>query len=112
MMKMVLGLCLSLWLVFGLAGNARAVPAHLGGPVHLTDGAVIPAAEGSLAGMDEVFRMEPPRLLFLGAGIVAGAVIISPGLGVSELFGVVLGIIGSEFLYRTTYQPAFSYHLF
>ncbi len=112
MIKMVLGLCLSLWLVFGLAGHALAVPAHFGAPVHLADSAVIPAAEGPLAGMDEVFHMEPPRLLFLGAGIVAGAVIVAPSLGVSELFGVVLGIIGSEFLYQTTYRPAVAYHLF
>jgi ammonia channel protein AmtB len=97
MIKAVLSLCLGLWLVVGLAGNARAEQ------VHLTGAAVIPVAEGELGGMDEIFRMDAPRLVFLGAGIVVGAVVISPALGVNELLGVVVGVVASEFLYRTTY---------
>lgn len=107
MIDVVSRLCLSLWLVFGLAGSARAAPVHVALPAHLTAGAVIPVAESPLEGVNEILHMEPPRLLFLGAGIIAGAVIISPNLGVSELFGVILGVIGSEYVYQTIYEPAF-----
>ena len=107
MIHSFLRVCLSLLLVFGLAGGVRAAPVHPGVPAHLTEGAVIRVADSPLAGMNEVFHMEAPRLLFLGAGIVAGAVVISPSLGLSELFGVAVGIVGSQFLYETIYLPNF-----
>ncbi len=112
MIKAVLSACLSLWLVLAGGGNALAAPGHLTVPAHRGGGAVITVADSALGGMDEIFHMDPPRLLFLGVGIVAGAALISPSLGISELFGVVLGIIGSEFLYHTTYVPSRSYYLF
>ena len=106
MFRAVLSLCLSLFLVLAVAGSARAAPGQLVAPGHLAGGAVIPVADASLGGIDEVFKMEPPHLLFLGGGIVAGLLLISPGLGVGDLFGVVLGVIGSEFLYQTSYRSS------
>lgn len=107
MKSALLSLCLSLCLVFGLTGNVRAAPGHLTAPAHLAGGAVIQVAEGPLAGVNEVIHMEPSHLLFLGLGIIAGATFVAPNLAVSELFGVAIGIVGSEFLYQTVYQPAF-----
>lgn len=113
MIKAISSLCLSLLLVIGLAGGVRAAPLHPVVPRHLTDGAVVQVADSPLAGMNEVFHMDPPHLLFLGAGIVAGAIIVSPNLAVSELFGVAIGIVGSEFLYQTVYRPSWRpSHLF
>ena len=104
MINAVLSLFLSLCLVLGLAGSARAAPGHLGAPAHLTGSAVIPVAETPIEGMNEIFHMEPPRLLFLGGGILSGLLLISPTLEVGELFGVILGVIGSEYLYQTLYK--------
>ncbi len=104
MIKVVLSFCLSLSLVFGLAGSAQAAPGQLSAPRHLTSGAVIPVAEAPIEGMSEIFHMEPPRLLFLGGGILSGLLVVSPGLEIGELFGVVLGVIGAEYLYQTFYK--------
>ncbi len=113
MINAVLSLFLSLSLVFGLAGSARAAPVHLAAPAHMTGSAVIQVAETPMEGMNEIFHMEPPRLLFLGGGILAGLILISPTLEVGELFGVVLGVIGSEYLYQTLYKgPESSSHWF
>jgi type IV secretory pathway TrbD component len=114
MIKAVLRLCLTLWLVCGLASSARAAPVHLAAPASLAGSGVIPAAEETpIEGMNEIFHMEPPRLLFLGGGILAGVLFISPTLEVGELFGVVLGVIGSEYLYQTLYKtPEKSSHWF
>jgi hypothetical protein len=107
MIHALLRFCLSLSLVVGLAGSVRAAPGHLVAPPHLTDSAVIHAADSEVEGLNEVFRMDPPRLAFLAAGIVAGAVLIAPALGVNDILGVVLGIVSSEFLYHTVYEPKF-----
>ena len=40
-----------------------------------------------------------PRLAYLGAGVLAGLVIASPGLELSEVLGIALGVIGSQYLY-------------
>ena len=107
MTNALLSLCLSLCLVLGLTGSVRAAPGHLVAPAHLAGSAVIQVAEGPLAGVDEIVHLEPSHLVFLGVGIIAGAMFIAPNLAVGELFGVALGIVGSEFLYQTVYQPAF-----
>ncbi len=106
MINLFLSVFLSLSLVIGLAGSARAAPMQVAAPAHLSGGAIIPVAESAIGGMDEIFHMEAPRLLFLGAGIVVGALVISPALGINDLLGVVLGVIGSEFLYQTTYRSS------
>ncbi len=112
MVKTVSSLCLCLPLVFGLAGGARAAPAPLPVSAQLTGSGIVQVAETPIEGMNEIFHMEPPRLLFLGGGILSGLLVISPGLEIGELFGVVLGVIGSEFLYQTTYEPPHSSHWF
>lgn len=104
MIRTILRVCLGLWLAVGLAGSARALPAHSVGPVHPTR-AVVTVQDSPVEGLNEIFRMDPPRLAYLGAGIVAGALFVAPGLGVNEVLGVVLGIIGGEFLYHTTWEP-------
>lgn len=113
MRKVALSLFLSLCLVSGLAGSAGAAPLHSGASVPFAGGLVIPVAETPVEGMNEIFHMEPPRLLFLGGGILAGLLLISPSLEVGELFGVLLGVIGSEYLYQTFYKtPEQSFHWF
>ena len=107
MVQALLRFCLGLSLVAGLAGSVQGAPLRPLAPVHLPDTAVIQAEDTALGGMNEIFHMDAPRLVFLGAGIVTGAVLIAPGLGVNELLGVVLGVIGSEFLYHTVYEPSF-----
>ena len=86
-----------------LCNQAWAAPVRVGALPQMADAAIVPAAD-SLGGLDEIFHMEPERLLFLGGGIVTGLLFVSPGLGVSELFGVVLGVIGGEYLYHTIYR--------
>lgn len=104
MTKSLFSLFLGLFLVLGPVGGARAAMVHPAAPVHLVTAPVIAVADAALGGMNEVFKMEPPHLLFLGGGILSGLLLISPGLGIGDLFGVALGVIGSEFLYRTTYN--------
>ena len=99
MTKTILGLCFGLMLFLGLQGKAMAEPIHLSG------GELILAAESPLEGVNEIFHMEPPRLLFLAAGIVGGALFIAPSLGLNEFLSVILGVITSEYLYRTVYRP-------
>ena len=107
MIKAIMSLCLGLWLVAGVAGDARATSVPLVVPAHLSGSAVIPAAaEAPIPGLNEISHMEPPHLLFLGGGILAGLLFISPSLGIGELFSVALGVIGSEFLYQTVYKAA------
>jgi hypothetical protein len=55
--------------------------------------------------MNEILRMEPGHLLALGAGVIGGAALISPYLGIGELIGVAIGVIASEFTYRSGLWP-------
>ena len=107
MIKAVLSLFLGLALLFGLDGSARAASMQLAAPIHLSGGAVVQVADTPPAeATSEGIRIDPSRLLFFGAGILTGLVYISPGLEVSELFGVVLGVVGAEYLYQTVYKKA------
>ncbi len=104
MIHAALRLCLGLFLVFGLAGSVQAAPVHLAAPVHQAGGGFIAVDESPIGGLNDIFNMEPPHLLFLGAGIIAGAALIAPGLAVNDLLGVAIGVIGSEYLYQTFYE--------
>lgn len=104
MTKAILSLFLCVSLVFGLAGNARAALMHPATPGHLAGGGVIDVADAPLDGLSEIFRMEPDRLLFLGGGILTGLLLLSPQLGIAELYGVAVGVIGAEFVYHTYYR--------
>ena len=111
MKKAVLTVFFGLCLVFGLAGGAQAASINPGAPAHFGNGAIVSVAEATPASnavpaSNEVLHLDPPRLLFLGAGIATGLLFISPTLEITELFGVALGVIGGEFLYQTVYKRA------
>lgn len=65
---------------------------------------VLTATDGAVP-LNQILEMEPGHLLALGGGVVAGAVVVGPYLGVSEIVGVVIGVIGGEILYRSRYWP-------
>ena len=98
----------SLWLVLGVAGAepvlAGAGPSAEGPAAESAEGQVILVAGGPFEGVDAIVNLEPPHLVALGLGIVGGATVISPTLGVGELIGVGLGVIAAEYLYRTFYE--------
>ena len=53
----------------------------------------------------EILHLETDHLLALGVGVLAGATVISPYLGISELTGVAVGVIGGDLLYRSPLWP-------
>lgn len=91
-------------LILGSIGSAGAQTSKSGETT-----LVLAAAESPLEGVNEIIHMESSHLLFLGAGLVGGALYIGPQLGLSELLGVALGVIASEWLYRAVYKPRFSF---
>ena len=94
MRKFVLGGCVAIWMVIG--GYAPAAQAETSPPRPAQV-----AAAGDDAGplsLPDVSKIDP-RLVFLGAGVLAGLVIASPSLELSEVFGIALGVIGSQYLY-------------
>lgn len=98
MYKFILGACVAMWLVIGGCAGAYAASAP-------ADSAS-PRPEQTVASGDDlvpftfpdVSRIDP-RLAFLGAGVLAGLIIASPGLELSEVLGIALGVIGSQYLY-------------
>lgn len=65
---------------------------------------VLAATDGAVP-LNQILEMEPGHLLALGGGVIAGAAVVGPYLGVSELVGVVIGVIGGELFYRSAYWP-------
>lgn len=106
MFKTLLGVFLSFWLVVGLSVGARAAPMYLGGPVHLPGSAVTPVASVTIEGGDEFLHFDAPRLLFLGAGVVGGVLLLSPAFGIGDLLGAVAGVVGAEVLYHGVYKKS------
>lgn len=86
--------------IAGDAGGATVAVADpsAGGEV------VLAAADGGVP-INQILELEPSHLVALGTGVVAGAVLIGPTLGVSELVGVFIGLIGGELMYRSEYWP-------
>lgn len=76
---------------------------------------IVPTADGprvimvsELEGLSSVtglLDLEPNHLLALGAGVLLGAAVIGPVMGISELFGVVMGVIGADVFYRSDLWP-------
>lgn len=64
-------------------------------------------AAGSGVGMplDDILTLESKHLMALGVGLVAGAALIGPYLGVGELVGIAIGVIGGEIVYRSDVWP-------
>ncbi len=90
MRRSLLGLGLALSLIY-------AVPARAGGP------------EEALP-VGEILHLETDHLLALGAGVLVGATVISPYLEISELTGVVIGLIAGDLLYRSGLWPFEQHH--
>ena len=107
MNKLVLSLCLCLGLMVGLGNSARAASVQLTATPQQPTSAVVRVADAPPPeAASDAFRIDPPRLLFFGAGLLTGLAYISPALEVSEIFGAVLGVVGAEYLYQTIYKKA------
>ena len=94
MRMFVLGVCVAIWMMLGgyaPSAQAESSPPHAAQAVSSGDDA------GPLS-LPDVSKIDP-RLVFLGAGVLAGLVIASPGLELSEVLGIALGVIGSQYLY-------------
>ena len=104
MSKSLFVVCLAALLMLGLTNSARAAPVRLAGPAHLTNLAITPVASVSVDVGDDFTHFDTPRLVMLGVGIVAGALILPPVLEINQLFGGVLGAIGAEVLYHGGYR--------
>lgn len=104
MFKSLFVVCLAVLFVLGLNNGARAAPFHFAAPAHLTGLAITPAASLSFDTGDDFTHFDTPRLVLLGVGIVAGAVLLPPVLGINNLLGGVLGAIGGEILYHGGYR--------
>ncbi len=104
MFKGFFAVCLAILLTLGLGNSARAAPFHLAGPAHLTNLGITPVASLSVDVGDDFTHFGTPRLVMLGVGIVAGALLLPPVLEINQLFGGVLGAIGAEVLYHGGYR--------
>jgi hypothetical protein len=60
---------------------------------------ILAAAEG--LPLTEVLHFETTRLVMLAAGAVLGATVVGPYLGISEIYGVLVGLVGGEVAYRS-----------
>ena len=58
-----------------------------------------------LSSISGLLDLEPNHLLALGAGVLVGAAVIGPYVGISELFGVIMGVIGADVFYRSDLWP-------
>ncbi len=106
--KFILGVCVAIWLMIGCGANAYAASEQVNPSV--------PNAQQMASSGDElapaplafpdVSKIDP-RLAFVGAGVLIGLVIASPGLELSEVLGIALGVIGSQYLYYSLapHQP-------
>ena len=63
-------------------------------------GQFLPVSGGSVVPIDEILHLSTDHLFALGAGILMGATFIAPQLEVSELAGIIIGVIGGDLLYR------------
>ena len=86
---------IGLMLLFGACGPLRAQSAAA---------PPAPASEEAAPLLPDVSRIDP-RLVFLGAGVLVGLVIASPGLELGEVLGIALGVVGSQYLYYATMPP-------
>ena len=97
MCKFVLGLCVAIWLVIGCCAAAYAAPEQ-GTPPLPRPEQLAPSVDDMAITMPDVSKIDP-RLAFLGAGVLLGLVLASPGLELSEVLGIALGVVGSQYLY-------------
>lgn len=93
-------------LVFGMAllWSASASATGVEQPAPISPPIMLASSDGGLP-VGEILHMEPAHLLTLGVGVVLGATLFGPYLGVSELLGVGIGAISSELVYRSPLWP-------
>jgi hypothetical protein len=96
--KFVLGLCVAIWLMVGCGAAACAAAARPDASFLRPEQTAPSGDDLAPLGWPDVSRIDP-RLAFLGAGVLVGLVIASPGLELSEVLGIALGVIGSQYLY-------------
>ena len=110
MYKLVLRLCVAICLMIGCCANAYAAPA---GPASSAPAAAqtVSLDDGtSPLTFPDISRIDP-RLAVLGGGVLIGLIIASPGLELSEVLGIALGVIGSQYLYYSVApRPPASLH--
>lgn len=66
---------------------------------------VVAAATEAGVPLSEILTLESKQLMMLGVGVVAGATVIGPLLGTSEVIGVAVGVIAGEIVYRSDVWP-------
>ena len=98
MSKLVLGLCLAIGLMIGCCAGACADSGQANSSLPRPEQTANSGGEMAPFAFPDVSKIDP-RLAFLGAGVLAGLVIASPGLELSEVLGIALGVIGSQYLY-------------
>jgi hypothetical protein len=116
MIKQIVGLVLGLMVL----GSAPTWATTVGGPESKnqpvsensgTENQPIVLAEESLP-ISEILHMDTANLVMLGTGVVVGALVIGPYLGVSELLGVGIGVLAGEALYQSHLLPFGERHWF
>jgi hypothetical protein len=73
-------------------------------------GEFIKVAEGAPFSITEILHLTPAHLVALGAGIVAGATVIGPYLGVGDLTGIAIGLIVGTLAYQMWSSQHHSWH--
>lgn len=94
-------------LMFGLAllWSGSVLATELEGAPPDTPQIILAAGlEGELP-ISGMLTLKSGHLLALGVGVVAGAVLIGPYLGISEVVGVGIGVISGEIFYRSDMWP-------
>jgi len=90
---------------FVLLWSATAFAGAWDDPTPATPQIILVSSSEGILPVGELIHMEPGHLAALGIGVVAGAAVIGPYLGIGELIGVGIGVIGSELVYRSTLWP-------
>ncbi len=98
MCKFVLGVCVAIWLMIGCCADAYAASAQVNSSFPRPEQTVSSDDDAAPLAFPDVSKIDP-RLAFLGAGVLIGLVVASPGLELSEVLGIALGVIGSQYLY-------------
>jgi hypothetical protein len=100
-MKVVFSLTFGLALLWSTSTFAADTQRSLPDPGQIV---LVADSEGGLP-VDAILHLEPGHLVALGVGLVFGAAVIGPFLGIGEVVGVAAGVIGGELAYRSGLLP-------
>ena len=95
-MKVVFSLTFGLALLWSTSTFAADTQRSLPDPGQIV---LVADSEGGLP-VDAILHLEPGHLVALGVGLVFGAAVIGPFLGIGEVVGVAAGVIGGELAWR------------